>query len=262
MKIIWVKEYLENLWYNICFISIYGSQNYCLDIYEDDYKSDYDYKAVCIPSLEDLVNQTKPVSKTLEFQWWQIDLKDIRLFTENLCKANPVNIETCYSDFTWASEEFSEIITLWKQLPFDLMPLFVKWAYWQALEKVKAFSHPYPSLVDKIEKFWYDPKQLCHIIRLEKLCRILEIDNEVQFKLNWRFRDELIDIKKWWLLLKYAIDLRDSKMEDFLMMRNRADKREMKFDNKYKIIELSKQIIINSITNLILNNKNGKYRNK
>lgn len=34
------------------------------------------------------------------------------------------------------------------------------------MEKKKALCHPYPSLIDKIEKYGYDGKQLHHIIRM------------------------------------------------------------------------------------------------
>ena len=34
------------------------------------------------------------------------------------------------------------------------------------MEKRKALCHPYPSLIEKIEKYGYDGKQLHHIIRM------------------------------------------------------------------------------------------------
>jgi hypothetical protein len=42
----------------------------------------------------------------------------------------------------------------------------VKAMYGMALQKQAALCHPYPSKVDLIEKYGYDAKQLCHIIRL------------------------------------------------------------------------------------------------
>ena len=41
-----------------------GSQNYGLDIYTDEYKSDIDTKVIVIPSLEDVVMNKKPISTT------------------------------------------------------------------------------------------------------------------------------------------------------------------------------------------------------
>ena len=34
------------------------------------------------------------------------------------------------------------------------------------MEKKKALTHPYPTILDKIEKYGYDGKQLHHIIRM------------------------------------------------------------------------------------------------
>ena len=35
-----------------------------------------------------------------------------------------------------------------------------------SMEKLKALQHPYPTIIDKIEKYGYDPKQLHHILRM------------------------------------------------------------------------------------------------
>ena len=43
---------------------------------------------------------------------------------------------------------------------------FLKCIYGMALEKQKALCHPYPNLLDKIEKYGYDGKQLSHAYRL------------------------------------------------------------------------------------------------
>ena len=40
-----------------------------------------------------------------------------------------------------------------------------------AYEKEKALCHPYPTLVDKIEKYGFDGKQLSHILRLDDFMR-------------------------------------------------------------------------------------------
>jgi predicted nucleotidyltransferase len=60
--------------------------------------SDFDFKAVVIPTLEDLVRNTKPVSTTIDINSGKIDLKDIRIFTENITKMNPVYLETLFTD--------------------------------------------------------------------------------------------------------------------------------------------------------------------
>ena len=42
-----------------------GSQNYGLDIYDNDYMSDVDTKAIILPSFEDIVLNREPKSTTI-----------------------------------------------------------------------------------------------------------------------------------------------------------------------------------------------------
>ena len=51
-------EYLKNKGYRVIYVALYGAQNYNLQ----REKSDYDYKAVVVPSLRDIVFNAKPVS--------------------------------------------------------------------------------------------------------------------------------------------------------------------------------------------------------
>ena len=70
----------------IVFIGLYGSQNYLLDT-ED---SDHDFKAVVVPTLDDLVRNTKPVSFSVSLSDGALcDVKDIRLMVDQWKKAAP-----------------------------------------------------------------------------------------------------------------------------------------------------------------------------
>lgn len=163
------KKILEDMGYNVAYICIYGSQNYGMALDTPEYKSDVDMKAVIIPTLDDLINETKPVSTTIDTEWGLCDLKDIRMYTETLCKANPVYIETLYTDFYISTHVFDEIRGLRREIVDSLSLLFVKGAYGQMMMKREALCHPYPSIKDKIDKYGYDPKQLHHIVRLNYL---------------------------------------------------------------------------------------------
>lgn len=77
------KEILETGWYNVLAIFLYGSQNYEMDTEN----SDIDLKAVVLPSLSDIVRQNNPTSLVYEYEFWQIDVKDIRLFLQNIRKS-------------------------------------------------------------------------------------------------------------------------------------------------------------------------------
>ena len=82
-------EYLLSKGYEIFFLALQGSQNYGLDIYDEDYMSDIDTKAVVLPSFEDFVYNKKPVSETLVLENNEhIDVKDIRVMFETYKKQN------------------------------------------------------------------------------------------------------------------------------------------------------------------------------
>lgn len=243
----WAKKYIESLWYEVCYIWIYGSQNYWLDLYTSEYQSDIDYKAILVPSLRQLVNNSQPVSTTLEFEGWQIDLKDIRVFMDTLVKCNPAYIEILYTDFCiYDKELFWPIISLKDDLINEMWIFLLKACYWMTLEKQKALCHPYPTIKDKIDKFWYDPKQLHHIYRLR-----LFMISFLQWKLEWKPKDSteiefLLDLKKWKFGLETAKEMAD---EYVLKCKLIVDSYNIQpiFHTKNKIIELSRELIYNRI---------------
>ena len=55
------KVYPDRELFALC---LQGSQNYELDLYTDEYKSDIDTKAIVIPSFEEIVLNKKPISTT------------------------------------------------------------------------------------------------------------------------------------------------------------------------------------------------------
>ena len=148
-----------------------GSQNYGLDIYTNEYKSDIDTKIIVIPSLEDVVMNKKPISTThILPNNEHLDIKDIRLYFDNFKKQNINFIEILFSPYYIVNPKYRD---LWEELVAD-RELVAHYNTNQALrcmsgmsmEKRKALCHPYPSLIDKIEKYGYDGKQLHHIIRM------------------------------------------------------------------------------------------------
>lgn len=152
-------------------LCLQGSQNYNLDIYTDEYRSDIDTKAIVIPDLKDVVLNKKPISTTHVLPNNEhIDIKDIRLMFESYKKQNVNFIETLFTKFVIVNVEFEQE---WKEL-VENKELIAHYNTNQALrcmagmsmEKKKAMCHPYPTLLDKIEKYGYDGKQLHHIIRM------------------------------------------------------------------------------------------------
>lgn len=152
-------------------LCLQGSQNYGLDIYTEDYKSDIDTKALVIPSLEDVVMNKKPISTTHVLSNNEhLDIKDIRLYFDNFKKQNINFVEILFTPYYVVNPKYRD---LWEELVAD-RELVAHYNTNQALrcmagmsmEKKKALCHPYPTLLDKIEKYGYDGKQLHHIIRM------------------------------------------------------------------------------------------------
>lgn len=156
--------------YDLIYIGLYGSQNYELDIYTDEYQSDTDFKAIVIPSLDDLLNNKKPVSETVRDEYFgDCDFKDIRLFVKLIEKGNPHYIESLCSKYRWLNYcHYSPDFLFLTYFIDSLKSRIVKAIRGVALEKYYALSHPYPSKVHLIKKYGYDGKQLHHLIRLER----------------------------------------------------------------------------------------------
>lgn len=160
------KKYGKN---RVIFVGCYGSQNYKLN-YEG---SDYDFKAIVIPSFEDIVLERKPVSTTIELSNGLCDVKSIRLMMNCWKKQNVNFIELLFTEYRWVNPEYEKV----------LKPLFdnnEKIAHYDELhaincikgmqmEKYHALFKPYPSQKDVIDKYGYAAKQLCHIWRLKDL---------------------------------------------------------------------------------------------
>jgi len=158
-----VKEQIENNGHMVIAVILQGSQNYGLAKYTEEYMSDIDCKAFIVPSFSDMY-YSRPYSTTLTTPYGLVDVKDIRLFAELIKKANPSYMELLFSDY--AIIEPNTFMEMADDLVAERIPLLIKAAYGMMLQKQAVLKHPYPTIVDKIEKYGYDPKQLHHIVRL------------------------------------------------------------------------------------------------
>lgn len=251
------KKILEDMGYTVAYICVYGSQNYWLVVSTPEYKSDLDMKAVIIPSLDDLINETQPISTTITTEWWLCDLKDIRQYAEILCKANPVYIETLYTDYFISTPIFDEIRALRKEIIYSLPNLFVRGAFGMIMEKREALCHPYPSIKDKIEKYGYDPKQLHHIVRLWKLIKtFIPTITEPQFQVEQGgFRDTLLRLKTSPMPLEEAVKLADQYVENAKVLREWFSVYTEDYTIKDKIKNISCRIVKDSIVQKPFNKK-------
>ena len=164
-------DYLQSLGYEVVCVCLQGSQNYGLDEYSDEYMSDIDTKAIVLPPLDDFIATSPPVSTVIIMDNNEhAEVKDIRVMFEMFKKANISYIELLFTDFKIINPEWAEFI----EPLFANRELISKYNRNQFLrciagmakEKRKALCHPYPNLIEKIEKYGYDGKQLHHCVRL------------------------------------------------------------------------------------------------
>lgn len=149
-------------------IFLQGSQNYGLDTEN----SDVDTKLIVVPTFDDLVFNKQPVSTThVRANNEHIDFKDIRLMLQTFRKHNINFIEVLFTKYYIVNPKYADF---WNQLVKEREmiagsnPLAtVKALRGMALEKFHALDHPYPSKLDILAKYGYDPKQLHHLVRLD-----------------------------------------------------------------------------------------------
>jgi len=188
-----VFNFLTGLGYNVLFVSIYGSQNYKMVTPE----SDLDYKAVVVPTLEQLVRNHKPVSKSIDYNGGLIDLKDIRLFTEIVVKCNPAYLETMYTENCIFTENFGGYIEAVRdRLPKYNPKAFGKACLGMMLEKQHAMTHPYPIQSEEIADIGYAKKQLHHLVRIGQMLHdFVETKGMVLVPKNKNIHSEILRLK-------------------------------------------------------------------
>lgn len=195
-----VKEHYNvavNLGYEVIGVFLQGSQNYELD-YEG---SDIDTKAIVLPKFDDFVINKKPISTTYIMpDNSHLDIKDIRVMFETFKKQNINFIEILFTKYKIINPKYEKLFN----------PIFenreniahynnyaaINCMCGMALEKYKALEHPYPTTVEKIKKYGYDPKQLHHIIRMnEFIGRYINGESYSDCLISKR-KDYLIKVKK------------------------------------------------------------------
>ena len=157
--------------YEIFGIFVQGSQNYGLDIYSEEYWSDIDTKCIVLPSLDDIILNRKPTSTTYERENKEhIDFKDIRLMWECFKKQNVNFMEILFTDYYIVPEKYKKYWDKMREMAEEIAHAHpaqtVRTMSGMSMEKFKALEHRYPTLIEKIDKYGYDGKQLHHIIRI------------------------------------------------------------------------------------------------
>ena len=146
-----------------------GSGNYGLD-YED---SDVDTKLVVVPTLKDLAMSEYTINEThVRKNDEHIDFKDVRLYLQLFKKENLNFLEVLYTPYSIINplyeSEWNKLVKAREEISRYSMSSALKSIKGIASEKYHALEHPYPSRMEWINKWSYDPKQLHHLFRLEE----------------------------------------------------------------------------------------------
>lgn len=234
-----IKEHYDYIKdkYNVIYLGLQGSQNYELDVYDDEYKSDIDTKAIILPSFEDIVYNRTPISKTIVLENNEhIDVKDIRVMFETFKKQNVNFIEILFTKYRIISEEYKEIIENLLQNRESIAHLNYNQALrcmaGMSMEKLKALQHPYPTIIDKIEKYGYDPKQLHHILRMNDFIKKYAIGKSYKDCLIPDNKEYLIQIKKGILSVDKAVELAIKTDNETKEIKNKYLKEEEEINKK------------------------------
>lgn len=160
----------QNMGYEIVGVFLQGSWNYGDGM--SDEESDVDTKCLVLPKFEDFCLNKKPVSTTFVCENDEhIDIKDLRLYVECFRKQNVNFVEILFTDYRIINPKYQDVFQklidsreeIGRYNPYAALNCMAGMAY----EKLKALEHPYPSIIDKIEKYGFDGKQLSHILRLQ-----------------------------------------------------------------------------------------------
>lgn len=195
------EHYNEALTYfpedRIVGIFLQGSQNYGLATPQ----SDVDTKLIVTPTFKDIAMNRKPVSTThIRVNEEHIDFKDIRLYIQTFRKQNLNFLEILYTDFAIVNPIYEK---QWNRLveSREAITHFNPYRSVQsmkgiALEKYHAMEHEYPSKIEVLKKYGYDPKQLHHLVRVEDyLGRYINGESYESCLDPGPMKQELIEIK-------------------------------------------------------------------
>lgn len=153
----------DNVWATM----LYGSQNYNMATET----SDVDVKTMLFPTVRATVLGEKMVSADLVHPDGSLNgVKDYRDTFALYLRGNVRFLETLYSDYQVVNPKyqkfFNQLIENRELVANSVPRRLMHSAAGMAEQKLKAFDHPYPSKVEVLTKYGYDPKQFHHLVRL------------------------------------------------------------------------------------------------
>jgi len=192
-------DYVRSLGYFPAYVSLHGSQNYGLALDCESYRSDYDFKCIVLPSLRTLCEGNKPASLTVDFEEGQIDIKDIRIFSETVCRMNPAYLECLLTRHAIALDCEEQMMRLRALVPSLLLERgadFARVCAGSFEEKARRLCHDSPAQHEKICRFGYDGKQAHHMYRLLLMLREFEAFGRMCLAAPQEERELLLALKQ------------------------------------------------------------------
>lgn len=192
-------------------IFLQGSQNYGLQIPT----SDVDTKLIVTPTFDEVVLNKKPISTThVRANDEHIDLKDIRLMLATFRKQNLNFVEILFTPYFIVNPTFADE---WGRLQAQKEKIAhyspynaVKTMKGIAMEKYHAMEHEYPSKLEVLAKYGYDPKQLHHLLRVKEYLQRYINGESYEDCLRPRNPEYLIAVKQGYFNLDEARIAADS----------------------------------------------------
>ena len=256
----WQKEikrhYLEALKLyspnQIVAVLLQGSQNYQLDIEG----SDVDTKCILVPTFRDIAMAKQMVSTTHVLDNNEhLDAKDVRAYMSCFYKQNLNFLEILFTPYHIINDKYYD---QWMRLVDQRESIArmneyraVKSMKGVALEKFHAMEHPYPSKLDVLAKYSYDPKQLHHLVRVDNyLIRYIAGEKYEDCLIpDDKMREFLLDIKmgNWSLdearkLAQQSVEHVTAVADGFCLLREDkedAAMRELLQDVQYEIMKIA-----------------------
>lgn len=162
-------EEAQRLSYEIFGCFAQGSMNYAEGLFDE--LSDVDTKCLVVPSFKDICLGRKPVSITHVMDNGEhLDIKDIRLYFHTMKKQNINFIEILFTPYFKINPKYENLAEILFDYREDIAHYdeirAVNCMLGMIFEKQRCMEHPFPSAKEKLEKYGYDGKQLCHAMRL------------------------------------------------------------------------------------------------
>lgn len=226
-----------------------GSGNYGLD-YEG---SDVDTKLIVTPTFKDIAMNKNPISTThIRANDEHTDWKDIRLYIQTFRKQNLNFLEILFTSYKIINpiyeDQWNRLVTARECIAHYSPVQAIKSMRGIAKEKYFAMEHHYPSRMEWINKFSYDPKQLHHLLRVEEyITRYLNHESYSDCLIS-KSPEYLVEVKKGLYNLEDArlhandaIEHIDLLCDDFLKNEHSVDAKmdELLDDVQYNIMKIA-----------------------